>query len=119
MCICTSELVDSFSGRHPNINPGHSGTLLLATLLNYRQPASDQAVTLLRHLSCRCSSKTFTGQSALYTKQTNATLGRRAIKALYREYTDATFKRPLRHGIKLGILGPLIQAQVRACGLEN
>ena len=103
-------------------HPGHRDTLcwhtVLASLLNCRQPASDQDVTQLRHLPYRCTGKPFTGQSALYTKQTKTTLGPRAVKALYRGYTDATFTTPLRHDLKLGILGPLIQAQVRACGLK-
>ena len=44
------------------------------------------------------------------------TLGPRAIKALYRAFTDATFETPVRHDPKLGILGPLMQAQVLYLG---
>jgi hypothetical protein len=60
----------------------------------------------------RCTGEKFADQSALYTTRMNNTLGPRAVKALYRAYSDDTFKTPLPHDPKLGILGPLVQAQV-------
>jgi hypothetical protein len=62
----------------------------------------------------RCTGKAFADQSALYTTSTPATLGPLVTKSLYRAFTDESFKTPLPHDPALGILGPLIQAQVRA-----
>lgn len=62
----------------------------------------------------RCTGKAFADQSALYTTSSPATLGPLVTKSLYRAYTDDSFKTPLPHDPALGILGPLIQAQVCA-----
>lgn len=57
----------------------------------------------------------FDSVQAVYTVPGPKHLGRVYRKALYREYTDSTFTHPKprdAHWIHLGILGPLIRAQV-------
>ena len=59
--------------------------------------------------------KPFTGIEKLYTEQDSVRIGKRYLKAIYREYTDSTFtvlkKRPADQAY-LGILGPIIRAEV-------
>lgn len=60
----------------------------------------------------RCSGEKPEGDQQLYTMTLNDTLGPQMYKALYRAYTDETFTTPLQHDPSIGIMGPLIYAQV-------
>lgn len=60
----------------------------------------------------RCTGEAFDGDELLYTTATNETLGPLAMKALYRGYTDGSFSTAVSHPPHLGLLGPLMQAQV-------
>ena len=53
------------------------------------------------------------GTQQLYTTTTPNTIGPRNIKARYVAYTDVTFTNKAPADAKLGVLGPLIQTQVR------
>ncbi|HTO98891.1 MAG TPA: multicopper oxidase domain-containing protein, partial [Myxococcales bacterium] len=57
----------------------------------------------------------FTPEESLYLQEGPRRIGRRVFKAVYREYTDASFSRllPRRPGEEsLGILGPILRAEV-------
>ena len=59
--------------------------------------------------------KPYTGIEKLYTQRTPTRIGKVYVKAIYREYTDATFTKLKPRGPKseyLGILGPIIRAEV-------
>jgi hypothetical protein len=47
-----------------------------------------------------------------FVKTTNGTLGSKYTKAVFRPYTDATFKTRAPHDAALGILGPTLRAEV-------
>ena len=57
----------------------------------------------------------FTGDALFFTNHDSVTIGTKFLKAIYREYTDSTFKvlKPKKSDeAYLGILGPLIRAEV-------
>lgn len=57
----------------------------------------------------------FTKEESTYLRQGNARIGRKYLKAIYREYTDASFvtlKPQSPTEGSLGILGPIIHAEV-------
>lgn len=61
----------------------------------------------------RCNGAPPEGDQKLYTVRLNNTLGPKMYKSLYRAYTDDTFTTRVKSDPNLGIMGPLIQAQVR------
>src|SRR5215467_4835832 len=56
--------------------------------------------------------KPFTRSEEVFVAQRDEYVGRKYYKAVYREYTDATFKTPKPREESLGILGPVIRAEV-------
>jgi FtsP/CotA-like multicopper oxidase with cupredoxin domain len=57
----------------------------------------------------------FSGEANEFTRHTKQHIGRQYVKALYRQYTDATFTKriPRAHSERyLGVLGPIIRAEV-------
>jgi len=57
----------------------------------------------------------FTTDESVYLREAKGRIGRRYLKAIYREYTDASFVTLKPQGPKegsLGILGPIIRAEV-------
>jgi hephaestin len=77
--------------------------------------AADQVAWNYAPHARNMTGKPFTRQQAVYVKRTSRQIGSTYLKSLYRQYTDATFKRVLTRGPSqryLGFLGPLIQAEV-------
>ena len=63
----------------------------------------------------RLTGKPFSGDAAVFVERSPKTIGSRYLKALFRGYTDASFKTPLDQGEgweHLGMLGPVIHAEV-------
>src|SRR4029077_16371227 len=56
--------------------------------------------------------KAFTRAEEVFVVSRDERIGRKYYKAVYREYTDATFKTPKPRDESLGILGPVIRAEV-------
>lgn len=59
--------------------------------------------------------ETFTQEERVFLRQAKNRIGRKYLKAVYREYTDASFATPKPRGPveeSLGILGPIIHAEV-------
>src|SRR5215831_684429 len=56
--------------------------------------------------------KPFTRVEEVFVAQRDEYIGRKYYKAVYREYTDATFTKPKPREESLGILGPIIRAEV-------
>lgn len=54
----------------------------------------------------------FTGEESVYLRQAEDRLGRKYLKAVYREYTDGSFATLKPRDASLGILGPVIHAEV-------
>ena len=54
----------------------------------------------------------FTSIADIYLKQDDGRIGRKYKKAVYREYTDGTFKQQKKHSASLGILGPTLRVNV-------
>ena len=59
------------------------------------------------------------GMQTLYTEVAANTLGPVMLKALYRGYTDASFRTLTEQPAQQGLLGPLISAQVRPLARSN
>ncbi|RUS16623.1 putative multicopper oxidase [Endogone sp. FLAS-F59071] len=51
-------------------------------------------------------------KTASWTTKTDYTIGTKYLKALYRQYTDATFKTPVERPAWMGYLGPIFRAEV-------
>src|SRR5262249_21303342 len=56
--------------------------------------------------------KPFTRAEEVFVAQRDEYIGRKYYKAVYREYTDATFTKPKARDENLGILGPVLRAEV-------
>src|SRR5262249_18954431 len=56
--------------------------------------------------------KPFTRLEEVFVAQRDEYIGHKYYKAVYREYTDATFRTPKPRDESLGILGPIIRAEV-------
>ena len=54
----------------------------------------------------------FNAEESLYLQEGKNRIGRRNFKAVYREYTDASFTRQVPRDPSLGILGPILHAEV-------
>jgi hephaestin len=59
-----------------------------------------------------CSGNPWSEDQLTFVKTTNETLGSQYKKAVFREYTDSTFKTRKPHPPESGILGPMIRAEV-------
>ena len=87
--------------------PGHTRTYYIAAdevIWDYTPSGSNQI-----------TGKPFAGIQLMFTAQGPTQLGRRSKKALYHEYTDSTFstrKERAPQDAYLGILGPVIRAEV-------
>ncbi|HEY2029428.1 MAG TPA: multicopper oxidase domain-containing protein [Myxococcales bacterium] len=54
----------------------------------------------------------FSAEESLYLEEGKGRIGRRNYKAVYREYTDESFKKRVPRDPSLGILGPILHAEV-------
>ena len=92
---------------HAPLPPGHTRVYFIAA----DEVTWDYAPSGMNQIT----GKPFEGIQLLFTTQGPTQLGRRSKKALYREYTDATFARlkprPPEEAY-LGFLGPVIRAEV-------
>ncbi len=108
--------------RMPNGSMSKSGTSkkdktfpLTGKIRTYYIAADEVAWDYIPGDNDAMTGKPYTGIEKLYTQRSPTRIGKVYVKAIYREYTDATFKKLKQRGPKseyLGILGPIIRAEV-------
>ena len=108
---CLLILAFSASGAEQAIKPTLPGGKVRTYYIAAIETDWDYAPSNMDHMTGR----PFEGETKIWTEQTKDRIGKVYRKAVYREYTDDTFtvakKRPPKWK-HLGILGPLIRAEV-------
>lgn len=83
-----------------------------ATAKRYFVQAEEVAWDYVPQGKDACTGEAFGPDALVFVEQTNATIGSKYTKAVYRQYTDATFTKQVPALPVMGMLGPLLTTEV-------